>query len=221
MSLLCRLFLRKLRKEAKRAFEYASVSMFGCEELDALFSKAFALKEHYVVYQPGSMGQPICNRVGRPVERVVYAGNINQNRLRSLLEIAEAVKELKVTIRFELYGPIRDEWSDLTIQKHVDLVHYRGLLPYNQLLEEYGATDLLVHAEGFDDFNRLDYAHSFSTKIGDCYLSGTSFFQYGPQELPCIAFGLKICPKLCCDRPGRIPSKAQTNSGINCRLSFG
>lgn len=207
MSLLCRLFLRKLRKEAKRAFEYASVSMFGCEELDALYSKTFALKEHYVVYQPGSVGQPICNRVGRPVERVVYAGNINQNRLSSLLEIAEAVKRLKPTIRFELYGPIRDEWSDLAIQKHDDLVHYRGLLPYNQLLKEYGVTDLLVHAEGFDGFNRLDYAHSFSTKIGDCYLSGVPFFQYGPQELPCIAFGLKICPNYVATGPDELLQK--------------
>ena len=192
-SLMCKLFLRKLRKEAKRAFEFASETIFGCKELETDFSKEFRLKKHHLVYQPASINKLPPKTTGR-VDRVIYGGNINRERLGSIIDIAREVKRIRPEVVFDVYGPIRDDWSQQTIKNSAGLFHYRGIIAYPCLLEEYSKADLLIHAEGFDDFVCLDYAHSFSTKIGDCYLSGVPFFQYGPASLPCIAFGASVCP---------------------------
>ncbi len=194
MSILCRLFLRRLRKEARRAFEFAGYSLFGCEELDSLFSTAFRLKRHKVIYQPGSIRFIGATHDEKIAKRVIYGGNINKERLSSLIDIATTAKEIIPSLQFTLFGAIKDDWSKTALEEHAELFDYCGSIKYERLLEEYSRADLLIHAEGFDEFNKLDYAHSFSTKIGDCYMSGVPFFQYGPAELPCIAFGQKACP---------------------------
>lgn len=61
--------------------------------------------------------------------------------------------------------------------------------------------------EGFDEYTLLDYAHAFSTKIGDCYRSGIPFFAYGSKEIPCIQFGLDHNPDFSASSKGELKDK--------------
>lgn len=94
MSLFCRIFLSKLKREAKKAFEFAKASIFVCEESERDFGKAFHLKNTYVIKQPGR-AMPFKYVAGKEIKKIIYAGNINKERLASLLDLSKIIKIIR------------------------------------------------------------------------------------------------------------------------------
>lgn len=191
MNLWCRLFLNKLHKEARKAFLHASCSLLCSKKLQNSVKSVYGDIPTEVVYQP-SLITPIKKEAG-PIHKIVYGGNLNSERIVPLLEIAEVIHKANPKLVLDLYGKCADEETKTKIES-CPAVSYHGLVPYQELMDVYSKADLLIHAESFSDYNLLDYAHAFSTKIGDCYISGIPFFQYGPSAIPCIQFGMEACP---------------------------
>jgi len=210
MNLWCRLFLRKLHKEARKAFSHASLSMLCSKKLENSVKAAYGDIPTEVVYQPSTL-KPIDRKSG-PIQSIVYGGNLNSERIVPLMEIAEVIHDVNPNLFLDLYGSCQDEDTKKLIESS-PLVHYHGSVPYKELLLAYEKADLLVHAESFSDYNKLDYAHAFSTKIGDCYLSGSLFFLYGPNEIPCIQFGMEASPSF------TATSSAELKEKLNSILS--
>ena len=50
------------------------------------------------------------------------------------------------------------------------------------------SSDLLVHAECFENFYREDLKFAFSTKIADSLAIGVKFLLYAPEELACTEY---------------------------------
>ncbi|MCR5348858.1 MAG: hypothetical protein K6E59_04545 [Bacilli bacterium] len=196
-------FLSLLRKDASVCFHQAKRSFLCCEKLKSSIQKAFGVDNLEVVYQP-SLLIPRVAFPSRPIQNIVYGGNINVSRLPSLKEIGNALFQIDERLALDLYGHCPEELlPELTCAG----LRYRGLIPYEELLQVYKDSDLLVHAEGFDAYTRLDYAHGFSTKIGDCYRSGVPFFLYGPKDIPCIQFGMEVSPNFTASDPSELKNK--------------
>lgn len=206
-GLWARLFLNRLRKEAGRAFRLAKVSFLCSDKLKEDTCNAFPGIRAETMHQPSVLTR-LKKNAGTEIRQIVYAGNINEHRLPSLIEIAEAIKEVKPELSLRLYGKLADDWS----KEHIEhsALDYQGEVFYGELLDIYRNTDLLIHAESFDEFTKLDYAHAFSTKIGDCYASGIPFFIYGPEEIPCVAYGLKECPEFASSNKKDMKEKVRT-----------
>ena len=205
MNLWCRLFLNKLRKEAKKAFQQASLSMLCSKKLLRSVKGAFGDIPAEVVYQPSTL-KPFPKRDG-PITRIVYGGNVNADRLHALLDVANCIHAFEDSLVLDVYGDASEEVK--AAMEAAPSVAYHGKVPYRELLKAFETTDLLVHVEDFSEYRQLDCAHGFSTKIGDCYRSGIPFFLYGPASIPCIQFGLDLCPEYTAASPEELKAKLE------------
>ena len=61
-------------------------------------------------------------------------------------------------------------------------------MSYSEVVKIMQESDLLLHAESFDDFYRWDLQYGFTTKIADSLACGTCFFVYAPEELACTQY---------------------------------
>ena len=69
-----------------------------------------------------------------------------------------------------------------------DNINLCGFVTYEKVTEVMQNSDILVHAEGYDDFYREDSKYAFSTKIADSLACGTCFLVYAPQEFACTRY---------------------------------
>ena len=158
-----------------------------------------------VVYQP-SLVKPYPKR-NEPISKVVYGGNVNADRLHASLDIANCIHAYDGSLVLDAYGDASDEVK--AAMEEAPSVAYHGKVPYRELLKVFETTDMLVHVEDFSEYRQLDCAHGFSTKIGDCYRSVIPFFLYGPTSIPCIQFGLDLCPEYTAASPQELKTKLE------------
>lgn len=121
--------------------------------------------------------------VGDPI-RFIYAGNLLLNRWRILEGLAEALAEINAPgVKAQLHVFTGTELRERTMQKLNDGVNtvLHGLVPYEELEQQYRQSDIAVFAESFDLKNRLLTRLSFSTKIIDCLNSGCAVLAVGPE----------------------------------------
>ena len=107
MNLWCRLFLNRLRKEAKKAFRQASMSMLCSKKLLRSVKDAFGDIPAEVVYQP-SLVKPYPKRNG-PISKVVYGGNVNADRLHALFDVANCIHAYNDSLVLDVYGDASEE----------------------------------------------------------------------------------------------------------------
>jgi len=198
------LFLNRLNKEGKKAFLAAKRSFLCSKKLENSVKGAYGDIPTEVLYQPSTL-KPMTLK-DCPIRTVIYGGNLVLERAKPLLEIAHVLHEFDADITLHIYGKLADEESKALIESSMEIT-YHGVVPYATLLEAYKDADMLVHAEAFDEYHELDYAHAFSTKIGDCYSSGLPFFLYGPSSIPCIQFGMEVTPEFTATNPDELHQK--------------
>ena len=61
-------------------------------------------------------------------------------------------------------------------------------MSYDQVVQIIATSDILVHAECFEDFYKKNLRYAFSTKIADSLASGTCFLVYAPEKLACTEY---------------------------------
>ena len=121
--------------------------------------------------------------VGNPI-RFIYAGNLQLNRWRILEGLADALAEVNAaSVQAQLHIFSGTQLTDRVMKKLNDGTNtiFHGLVPYQELEQEYRASDVAVFAESFDLKNRLVTRLSFSTKIIDCLNSGCAVLAVGPE----------------------------------------
>ncbi len=119
--------------------------------------------------------------------RLVYAGNLELDRWRSLRDLAAAIQTLRddegIDARLDIYSPPEqiDAYRDALHAPPV--TNFRGWLSPERLPRVFHEADVLVHAEGFDpavaDYTRL----SFSTKLSQYMMAGRSILMFGPYDV--------------------------------------
>ena len=179
---------RSLRKEATRAYKYASINIYATDDLKELYESKMGISGGEVRMFTSSL-----KRINKPyskkINRIVYGGNLNIYRAQSLCDVAEYLLKYK-DIYIDVYGDASNDAISL-INKYPN-IHYKGVISYKDLLKEYEKADMLLHVEGFDSYYIKDCRYAFSTKISDYLALGTPFFSYGPIEISGIKY---LCNK--------------------------
>lgn len=112
--------------------------------------------------------------VNAPI-RFVFAGGIYLNRWKTLAALADVMREInreEVRMTLDIYtGYVLDEKINNRLNDGTTAKLHPSV-SMEELRQIYRASDVALHAEGFDLKNRYAVRLSFSTKIVDCLDSG-------------------------------------------------
>lgn len=200
-----------LRRHVRRAIADAalnySITQEQCEEYAKRFGKPFYLltKSERFEQMP-----PLPQPGKRPVQ-LVYTGNLDKGRARSLQRLVEALAAVnRSTVRAQLHiyaGVVQDmrRAERLCVP---DISFFHGSIPAQEIPVVQAKADILVYTEGLDLQSRLKVRQSFSSKLVDYFAAARCVFAIGPADAAPLRHLLRtdaavvastpseICPKL-------------------------
>lgn len=169
-----------LRKTYPYYDEFYSISEDEIEEMSTVVGKQMKILRKGVVvpetFTPRNVHHPI---------KFIYAGGLYLNRHKSLVAIADALRELnKDIVRAELHIYTGTSLSDKVSHQLNDghSVFNHGLISSSELSSIYQDCDVAIHCESFDLKYRLGTRLSFSTKVIDCFQSGCAILAIAWKE---------------------------------------
>ena len=123
--------------------------------------------------------------------KLVYTGNIGDNRWKVLNNIGEAIHSINDTqLRIQLYIYSKTQISNSIknrLQKN-NSVYFMGGVDAKEIPHILNEADVLVHVEPTDLKGRLQVRQSFSTKIVDYLHAGGAIFAVGWKEAASIDY---------------------------------
>lgn len=186
-SLFFKPLQKRLYKSSFEAYKQSSLNLFATEDLLNAYKKEFLINNFDVVHFSSSLSR-IDNK-SKSINKIIYAGNLYNDRVNSILEIAEHIQK-SPCVDIEIFGHANK--SNLNKLKKFKNVFYKGLIPYNELISKLKDADLLLHIEGFSKYYKKDCKFAFSTKISDYFLLNKPFFIYGPKEISGVNFAYQV-----------------------------
>ncbi len=178
-------FRRYFRREFARTMQQTACSIYINEELKKAYDEAFS-QPSVCIYTATEIQTMPHQQPNKPL-RVSYLGNMSVGRHVQLVELANVLTQLCPETKLDVYGNIPTE----EVKNAFDAcsgIRYRGMIPYQEVLQVMHQSDILVHVENFSDFFRIDSKYAFSTKIADTLACGTCFLLYAPEELYCTEY---------------------------------
>ena len=156
-------------------------------EYDAVFgvnstfiSKSFRMNS--IVFTPTKPHQPL---------RLVYMGQVIYGRIKTLIDIAEAMKVInknEAKCQLFIYTNNRIEEKDAQLLLSGGNVFLKNSVPYSEVPDVIADNDVLVFVETFDSKLNKIARLSFSTKISDYLKSGKCVLAIGPGDLAPIEY---------------------------------
>ncbi len=147
------------------------------------------------LYTTSSMTEFIQRDFCDPI-KLSFVGNISWNRYKSIIDIANIIREKKLAIDFSVYTAEDRAWI-LDNIKNVEALNYKGRLEYSEVKKTMEQSDVLLHVEAFDAESIEGVKYSFSTKIADSLSSGKPLLAYGPKNVASIDFLLRNQCAMC------------------------
>lgn len=132
---------------------------------------------------------PIKHIIGDPLD-MVYTGNIELNRWKSLAIIVDALKEVNsqdVKVDLKIYTANEITKKRRRAMEKEPYSHIMGKVPASEIPTIQNSADILVHVESFDIKNKLAVRQSFSTKIVDYFKRGRAILAVGPKDVASIS----------------------------------
>lgn len=122
-------------------------------------------------------------------KRLVFSGGLHGGRADSLYEIGSVIQEDKILsskARLCVYTSKGDVMQyGAKLSSVADVMEY---VPRDQMFDNLGKADILVHVESFEQ-KEIDYfRYSMSTKIPEYLSVGRPIFCYGPDEIATVAY---------------------------------
>lgn len=176
--------LKYMRKAVKDSDVFFTISPTMREQYNALFSK-----DSYVISNLffSKDKKKNCKDVNNNEVLLVYAGGLHLNRIKVLIQLANAVNLINTEssvgkkIKLEVYSTQSiSEQDKVRLNEGGDYVWGGPLMP-SQLENKLIQADYLVHVESFDYKNKCNTRLSLSTKIPE----------YMSYKRPIIAIGPK------------------------------
>ena len=182
------LFYPAFRRQFCKAFEacqrLADCTVYCCDELKEDYDKIFGPASQ-VIHTVTQM-KPAEKHENNPLQ-IAYLGNLDLDRYKSLVQIGSTLQEISPDLKLTVYGKIPDQKTQDAFDGCAG-IDYRGFVSYDQVVQIIGSSDILVHAECFEDFYKKNLRYAFSTKIADSLASGSCFLVYAPEKLACTEY---------------------------------
>lgn len=179
-KILYPLWLKSYRKSFKKLILYAGTTIHNSLDLRDKYSKEFG-KSGIYVYNPTDILPRKKYNVSNP-PTFAYMGNLGLNRYKSLIEIGDTLKKIDDRIRLDVFGNANHPMIIDTLN-NTPSINYKGVISYEEVVENMYNYDFLVHAESFESEFIESIQYGFSTKIVDCLASGTCTIVYAHSSL--------------------------------------
>ena len=178
-----------LRKWMRRTAEIADLQYCISDVQKADYDKAFGCECKVLTKFADFNGEPPLKETYNAPLQLVFTGNINLNRWRSLGMLAGALRHInengiKAQLRIYTATPMTEAMS--TALDMEDTSFLMGSVPSSEIPRIQREADLLVHAEATDLKNRLMVRQSFSTKIVDYLKAARPIVAVGPKEVASV-----------------------------------
>ena len=184
------LFHMRLYRQVKKAIKACSLCIYNSEMLKNEYQNHFNHTAEVLMMSSVFSQKKSTPRTKVDSVRIVYLGNLSVGRHRSLIDIASVLH--KRHLQLEIYG--RGSQEVLEELSKANGIVYCGVVDYRKVQEIISESNLIIHAESFDDYSIKDLRFAFSTKIADSLASGIPFFLYAPNELACTQYLVPLIP---------------------------
>lgn len=189
-------YVKKNRRRRKRLIsnlEYLlsnSDKVYGItEELCNIYSK-YASKDVAILKKGCTEFSPINSEYSLPL-KLVYAGNLLYGRAQTLVKLVNVLSELNQNNSSFICDIYTGTELDIDVQEKLNIdgtSQIKGEVPYNIVMNKLAEADIVIHLESFEKQNIDLVRNSFSTKIIDCFQSGSLILAIGPSELASIKY---------------------------------
>lgn len=120
---------------------------------------------------------------------LLFSGGLHGGRATSLQTVAEAIQktpELHDLVTMEVYSsPKHIAQYAVTLKEKCKVCEY---VPQNQIFENLGRADILLHVESFDEREIEFFRYSMSTKIPEYLSVGRPILCYGPDDICTVSY---------------------------------
>lgn len=172
------------RNSFKRLMRMTSVSIYCNSLLKEDYDKEFETNSPVIYTGSAIKFLPKELNAGNPV--FSYLGNLGLNRPYALMEIAEALRQIKKDYVLDVYGKLPHGMEH--IFDSCANIKFQGLISYDKVQEVIAESDVLFHAESSEGKYIYSLKYAFSTKIADSLASGSNFVLYAPSFLACSKY---------------------------------
>ncbi len=179
------IFRRRLKRTFSKLMRKAAHVVYNCAALQQDYSAHFEAPSE-VLYTATQL-VPRKTPSENVLPRISYLGNLEVGRHASLIELARIIGEVSSELRIDIYGKMPNEQVERELRA-CPQIRLCGFVSYEEVVKTMHESDILLHAESFDEFYREDSKYAFSTKIADSLACGTCFFVYAPEEFACSRY---------------------------------
>lgn len=186
ISPLYHLYRSKYKKLVRKLFIENKYAIYISDKIKEKYNKEFGLIGE-TVYLTSELQRREFKKIDTKNPCINYFGNILLDRYLSLIDIAEALKEIDSNYVINVYSGritkrIEKKFSDC------GNIFYHGSISYNEVNEKTLESDILILVEGFTKTNINATKYSLSTKVADSLKSGSNIFAYGSEKCGLIDY---------------------------------
>lgn len=179
-----------LRKKIKKLVNKSNRIITICDELNNLYKNHFNIAATTIMTGTSYEIEKKQKRVLQPT-RITYMGNIRCNRFDSLRQVGEKIdyfnKLYKTNYKLEIYSGEKDS-NILKSFENIKSIEFKGFVSGKEYENIFKKSEILMHTEAFDNYNKEIVKYSISTKIADCLGSGICLFAYGPKGIASVDY---------------------------------
>lgn len=136
-----------------------------------------------------------CINRGNPI--ITYFGNIRLGRNKSLLDIANAIREINPSFKIEIYSSENERKYFAPLIKHPNIL-WGGRIPYAQVAKRLSESDMTIIVEGFSRRTVKQTFYSLSTKAADTLTSGVPILTYGASDCGVVEYMISTEASVVC-----------------------
>jgi len=174
-----------LRRETSKLMRRAKFIIHGNQLLKEDYDRAYGVPSE-VIYT-GSDVSWSEKPFNSCLPQIVYMGNFGFNRPASLATVAKILLSINSKFTLNVYGRPATKQQEQVLT-HSDGIVFHGEVPYNKVKDIMAQADVLIHAEGMDEYFQESLRYGFSTKIADSLSSGRPFLLFSRPEIACADY---------------------------------
>lgn len=172
------------KKSYEKLIEKAEIEIDNCDLLCDDYRNALPGKRCVIMNTSEFTEEEVCET---KKEQIIYAGNLSLFRHKSLIEFANALKNVSPEMVVDVYGKAPNEEVKSELEE-CQGIRLHGFIAYEELKKKLRESKYLLHIESFDSFYKEDLKYAFSTKIADSLAVGACLFVYAPENMAVIQY---------------------------------
>lgn len=205
ISPIYHIYKQKYRKKVKEVFSHQGSAVYIGDKIRDKYNSAFDLKGE-TCYLTSDIHRRPFREINIDSPKICYFGNLLLGRNKSLLDIADALREINSHYCIHVYSNDKDKVAWGMFEKHSNII-FHGSVPYSVVQDETISSDVLLVVEGFQKKDVDITRYSLSTKVADSLSSGVSVFGYGSIECGAIEYLKECnCATVCTDKSSLVDS---------------